>query len=309
MTLLELLVVIVIIGLLLALLIPGIQFAREAGRYSQCRSNLRQLGLAIANYESVHGMLPPGTSRGKSLFVNLLPYLEQNELWEQVDYNDPWHGADHLSAVVVHTYLCPSDPAPKLIGTASGRTLAGTNYAGCSGTWVTDNPNFEFNGMFRSLEDCSPYVCGPVTSSKVTDGLSQTAALAEIIRSDGAGARLRAVWEMPHSYGPGEQEAFADACRALPPDPQLNGWRGDKLGRGVPWHAGADYSETYFNSVLTPNQPSCLNKNGVPDAASTASSFHPSGVAVLFGDGRVDCVGPTIDIQLWRSMAGCNDSR
>ncbi len=308
MTLLELMLVIGIIVLLLALLIPAVQYARESARRMHCGSNLRQLGLAISNYEAAHNMLPPGTSSARSLFFNLLPYLERSDLAERVDHNDIFHGADFLDSVVIPYYVCPSDSVPGLVPHRDYQ-FAGTNYAACSGSWVNDNPGFVFNGMFRVLEDCPPFVCGPVTTEQVTDGLSQTAALSEILRSDGSGSRLRVTWELAESFGPGQQEAFAANCRVLPAVPQSEGWIGNMFGRGIPWHRGGDFSATFYNPVLLPNNPSCLNKNTVPSAASTAGSQHPNGVSLLFGDGRVEFISETIDFELWRSMASRNDGQ
>jgi type II secretory pathway pseudopilin PulG len=302
----ELVVVIAIIGLLLALLIPAVQYSREMSRRMSCRSNLRQLGLAIANYEAVHKILPPGSSGGKSLFVNLLPYIERRELADKVDDTSP-RGADFLVSVVIPLYICPSDSAPHLLQ-GGATSVAGTNYAACSGIWA-NNEAFEFDGMFRALGDCSPYVCGPITTAGVTDGLSQTAAVAELLRSDGTHARLRVQWELARHYVPGEIEALAAACRGLPANPSEDGWIGNAVGRGLPWHRGSSFAGTFYNHVLTPNNPTCLNENNVPSAASTASSLHAGGVFLLFGDGHVDFVDEQINLRTWRLIGGRSDSQ
>lgn len=303
-TLLELLVAIAIIGLLLALLVPAVQYAREMARRGSCASNLRQIGVAIANYDQANLMLPPGSSQGKSLFVNLLAYLERSDLAQRVNYTDP-HGADFLRIIEIPALYCPSDSAPRLLGQRQ-TAMAGTNYVACGGSWVNDT-GFAYNGMFRILEDCPPFKCGPIRTAQVTDGLSQTAAVGEILRATGTGARLRVSWELPKYYGPGEVEGFAAACRGLPAYPPDDGWLGDWHGRGVPWSDSSGFVRLFFNAVLTPNEPSCLNENNVPTAASTLSSSHAAGVLLLFGDGRVEFIHNSIDLRVWRSFAGRDD--
>ncbi len=99
-TLIELLVVIAIIAILIALLLPAVQQAREAARRTQCKNQLKQIGLAIHNYESTHASFPPGQIRmgfatqprvrGWSMFVQLLPYFEQGPLYNKWNFADPW---------------------------------------------------------------------------------------------------------------------------------------------------------------------------------------------------------------------------
>ena len=126
-TLVELLVVIAIIGVLIALLIPAVQAAREAARRAKCANNLRQLGLAIHSYHDEHGALPPcdyaclavppypHVNRGSAL-VQLLPYIEQQNVYEMFDFDEPFildqvqPGTDkEIRSIVIPTFLCPSD--------------------------------------------------------------------------------------------------------------------------------------------------------------------------------------------------------
>ncbi|MGH7201341.1 MAG: DUF1559 domain-containing protein, partial [Planctomycetaceae bacterium] len=100
-TLTELLVALSVIGLLLALLVPAVQQVREASRRTQCRSNLKQIGIGMQSYHSVHGMFPPGSSNGFSLHVFLLPHVEQRNLYDQIDFSQDvvsvegeWNGND-----------------------------------------------------------------------------------------------------------------------------------------------------------------------------------------------------------------------
>lgn len=296
-TLVELLIVIAIIGLLIGLLIPAVQAAREVARRMRCSSNLRQIGLAISNYESLHKVLPPGSTQGRSLFVTLLPYVEQNDLARECEVG----GVESLKGKVISLFVCPSDSAPKVIANGA----AGTNYAGCSGSWSNDE--YRFNGMFRTLEDMPHYGGGPISMADVSDGQSQTAMVSEILRAVGSPLRLRTNWQLPSYYEAGAIEDFAAACRGLPASPFTEGWLGDEWTRGTPWYDGGHFACTYYNHVLPPNQPSCLNQTIVLSAASTSSSGHARGVLLLYGDGHVEFVSDAVDLILWRKLGRRDD--
>src|SRR6056297_2395279 len=120
-TLVELLVVIAIIGVLVGLLLPAVQAAREAARRMQCKNNLKQIGLAAHNYHSSFGNFPPSavvdlsvTSTGNNgswgVHGRILPYLEQSNLYDQVDLSIAWDHQMAIDAMKVPVYACPSDP-------------------------------------------------------------------------------------------------------------------------------------------------------------------------------------------------------
>ena len=125
-TLIELLVVIAIIAILIALLLPAVQQAREAARRTQCKNNLKQLGLAIHNYHDTHGCIPiadvNGTSTPISAHARLLPYIEQDNLYRLVDFNVPYNHVNNDLArnTELQGFRCPSDPT-KLPASIGGR--------------------------------------------------------------------------------------------------------------------------------------------------------------------------------------------
>jgi prepilin-type processing-associated H-X9-DG protein len=155
-----LVVVVVCGGVLTALLLPAVQQAREAARRSQCKNNLKQIGLALHNYNETYGCLPPAyiaDENGKPMHswrVLILPFLDASPLYNQYDFSEPWDGPNNsrLLARMPPVYACPSHP------NAGSFT---TNYAGVFGK----------NCVFRGAE--------PITFASVTDGLSNTVMIAE----------------------------------------------------------------------------------------------------------------------------------
>jgi prepilin-type N-terminal cleavage/methylation domain-containing protein/prepilin-type processing-associated H-X9-DG protein len=188
-TLIELLVVIAIIAVLVALLLPAVQQAREAARRTQCKNNLKQLGLALHNYHDVYGRFPKSELWGRDLgngqvgpyhhtwVTSILPQIEQQPMFNQVNFNAPAWGQPHLSKQL-STLRCPSDssigdvPGPATYG------LAITNYSVCEGgDWWDRPPNGDdtgnqlYGGIYTDHYNC------PI--SAIIDGTSTTIALGE----------------------------------------------------------------------------------------------------------------------------------
>ncbi len=195
-TLVELLVVIAIIGVLVGLLLPAVQAAREAARRMQCTNHLRQLGLAVHNYESANRRLPSGWiasnphgEPGWGWAAALLPYMEGNNLHQQIDFALPIADTRHalVRTTVIPTFLCPSDTGPDLFEIAAGDghdhdhehsnfsvdqgsgklfQVSKSNLVGMFGSFEIESAPYKGNGMF--------YGNSRIKFSDVSDGLSNT---------------------------------------------------------------------------------------------------------------------------------------
>ena len=212
-TLVELLVVVAVTAILAAVLLPAVQMARESGRRSQCVQNLRQIGIAFAGYESSFKAFPPGISCGGfSLHTNILPLIEQAPLSSLIDYS-AGQLAPQNSAVTntsLPLFLCPSDSA--------GLDRGATNYAGNFGCGLQ---TYGYNGIFRRINGASflnedPNAAYMVTAAHVSDGLSNTAAMCEMLVADGELSPTRTLFQTPiPATMPGQLDVFAAACAAL----------------------------------------------------------------------------------------------
>jgi prepilin-type N-terminal cleavage/methylation domain-containing protein/prepilin-type processing-associated H-X9-DG protein len=301
-TLVELLVVIAIIGMLVALLLPAVQAAREAARRSQCSNNLKQLGLALHNYESTYKVFPQGRNKYPqvvSALARVLPYIEQANAYELVDPNGTLAvgGQNDLAArTQLSMFVCPSDAQR---GQVPGSNYYGTNYAACNGTGVLEDAAGTItyptiaggNGVFAQA---------PQRLADILDGLSNTAAFSESLIGDGA-----AVASMPTDARmismvvlevPGGNDPTPSACES-----GAGVWN---ARRGEQWING-HFGNTLYNHYYTPNP---ANKwdcgNGSHNKAlSTARSYHPGGVQILLCDGSARFLGESIALDVWRSLA------
>ena len=301
-TLVELLVVIAIIGVLVALLLPAVQAAREAARRTQCSNNLKQVALAMHNYHDVHDTLPWGSMeyrRGWQLLV--LPFLEQSHLYDMWgDFNDMAHYFSPANAAVsttrIPTLSCPSD-RPRTTDLA-GHHITHHNYAvnyGNTGffsqeTGVTQTVgDVTFAGAPFTMKGRGhghwggPYIPPESFSfSDILDGLSNTLMFAEVIQGYTTGGiyDLRGfTWwgpaagfttlRSPNSNLP-DIMVQSNYCNNTPPNPPCDP-----------------------NVMSTPNRP----------ANNAARSRHAGGVNVALCDGSVRFVTDTIDIFTWRALS------
>ncbi|MBX3442697.1 MAG: DUF1559 domain-containing protein [Planctomyces sp.] len=298
MTLVESLVAIGIIGLIAAIAIPAVQSSRSSSRRLACGNQLRQLGLAAQNYESLHRCFPGALEP----LAQLLPGLEGPDLSQLTD--------DEQRQVRFPQFACPADAVAGALGGQA------PSYAMNGGVWGKATG---WNGFFtHSLEPLPGVpsfqidIFDCVRAADITDGLSNTAMFAERTVFDLRGhaapvpddpvTRLsHAALVIPGMRQPGQLDIFADQCeRRSVWDPQMFSHFNSNL-RGQQW----------YNHVLPPNRASCLNGNplelGVLDySAVTANSLHPGGVNCLAGDASVHFVGSGIDRRIWRGLGSRN---
>jgi prepilin-type N-terminal cleavage/methylation domain-containing protein/prepilin-type processing-associated H-X9-DG protein len=190
-SLIELLVVIGIIGVLIALLLPAVQAAREAARRTGCSANMRQMGIAVLIYHDVHAHLPPGSSAQRQRRIAwsavVLPYIEQPHVWSQLDVNQPYNSSGNQAAAstVLSVYLCPST-ARHDEDRVAGRSgpLGAIDYGGMFGAILGD-VRWQHNGNGTLVWNT------PFRLAQITGGTSQTILVAE---DSGRGARTDGQW-------------------------------------------------------------------------------------------------------------------
>jgi prepilin-type N-terminal cleavage/methylation domain-containing protein/prepilin-type processing-associated H-X9-DG protein len=277
-TLVELLVVITIIGILIALLLPAVQAAREAARRTQCANNLKQWSLAMANYESTNSRFPFGTltsadwwSQRQTFVPSLWPYLEQANLYGGYNYNYGfWHAENlKLEAVQVPLYFCPSD--------RPGMSTADI-YVRSRGNYLV---NWGFCDFWKSQ---TGYRVGPFGQNRqssvadIRDGLSNTMFMGEVVQ---------AIQDSDYDL---HGDFFND-----------NSGAAQFMSYYTP-NSGVDELPYCFST--TEPAPCHVNATTV---YVTARSKHPGGVTIAFGDGSIHFIADPIDSSAWRalsSMAG-----
>jgi prepilin-type N-terminal cleavage/methylation domain-containing protein/prepilin-type processing-associated H-X9-DG protein len=325
-TLIELLVVIAIIAILIALLLPAVQAAREAARRTQCRNNLKQIGVALHNYHDVHRMLPPGRERSLvngqgrcfSAYAHLLPQLEQTNAFQMVNFNFNPEATQNVTIMnfPMPMLVCPSD------FTAVDMQLnrAVHNYPLNTGTSFPvslRNPgNVPINGIF--------YENSSTKLRDVTDGTSQTVCVSETIRSHVVGNNGQTVWDGVSAIdgfvltvgndnktvGP-ELTNYTAQCHT--PGIVLMQERGSGWLYGAPGHS-------LYNHIRVPNDLDVDCRGGLPFSTGinlywdllshniAARSRHPKGVLALYCDGHVDFTGDSIDLTVWQALGTRNGS-
>ena len=322
-TLVELLVVIAVIGILVALLLPAVQAAREAARRAQCTNNIKQIALALHNHHDTFGHFPAGGDSCGGRFadpdggnggrcgtiVHLLPYLEQTALHEAImsvpplSLGAPWN-VDEVYESNLSNVQCPSNSGRTrhTHATFGGRTAALNSYVFSLGDGLWTQGHLPGTAQHRQTISRGMFYRETKTFSQASDGSSNTAAVSEClspVQRDGTEvranvARFDGIWDgTPHGapfnctvglpMRPGSIQHFADAHRSPT-------WRGVLFTSG--WSA-----VNGFTTMTPPNSPMC-HFGGNPDndwAVLPPASNHPGGVNVAFLDGSVRFVTDDID--------------
>jgi len=319
-TLIELMVVIAIIAILVALLLPAVQQAREAARRTQCKNHLKQLALALHNYHDVHGQFPPSAVTSpcmtsvnhncwgrtdQSIVFNspripwtfgVLPYLDQSPAYNKLNFvglpmyaflsGTVLEGNNRILEQGFSFYRCPTDSGPdrknatQIMGlTGVGRNplvLATLNYGANCGLHMLDEEN-SLSGVFGTNSS--------ISTAKITDGTSNTIALAENLT--GAVGDIRGTWI---SNGPSNASVyFSQAPNSASGDVHL--------------------PDAHCPTSAIPNQPCrvVVKNHPLDDWFGAARSSHTGGVQVALADGSTHFISENISQEVWQNLGARND--
>ncbi|MCA9210603.1 MAG: DUF1559 domain-containing protein [Planctomycetales bacterium] len=312
-TLVELLVVIAIIGVLVAMLLPAVQAAREAARRSSCTNNVKQLALAFHNYHDTYKKFPAyqypvsgvNAWQGHGALTMILPFIEQNNIYDKVDFTKSWDNGVHSALRTTHieAFKCPSDvPYPN-------QAYGGTNYGVSGGARVnfydTGSPT-PASGVFVRRRETS--------MAEVLDGTSNTIMVAEFLHGDDSTSFRTLERDFTNSLSiatdnfptQSEVETAGTACDA-------NSYQQVNAGRD--W-MGSFPGHIAVNMVAPPNWQhiNCCSGGGFGYACDRngivpARSLHPGGVNVGLADGSTRFVPETVDFVTWQRMGARADGQ
>ena len=348
-SLVELLVVIAIIGVLMGLLLPAVQSSRESARRAQCTNNLKQIGLAMNSYVAKNEVLPPvcvdqqWTATGQQIpqphqnwsqHARLLPYLEQQTIYNMINWDFGARGSDgdtvysdanppdnavggsdsipQMTVLTMHIagFLCPSDVNPGSTGTfyvgGDNKLVGASNYPCNIGlnrrlnAWQLNGPNYVASNWDKTVSNTT-------SLASFVDGASNTAIFSEWIKGQGGptGQARDGLWEVYNLGGnsnmfPTDYQ-FAKQCDSVP----INSFNQEYQWKGEWWGYGA---YMIYSHTQMPNRTSCLYHDIVMDGRGTitmtsASSNHPGGVNVLLMDGSVRFVKSSVNYLTWYAIA------
>ena len=340
-TLIELLVVIAIIGVLVALLLPAIQQAREAARRAKCANNLKQLGLATSNYVDAHDGIPPsGQDWGRippagptlmgwetdpwmnaevtnySMKARILPFLDQGQIYEQINFqHNPVWSTGQMSnrtarAQKIQLFLCPSDPNIGSTSVDAGVCNYGNNHGidRYYTNWQPNGPSYT-PSSWDSTASPNP---GALRPKHIQDGTSKTVLWSEWIKGHAglSGDLKGSVLEVysiatPDTFGPSRSystlDAMIEACHA---QAAIASPANTWHWKGEYWIWGECGRGGCYSHTDGPNSISCWYNQARPtgDSMVSASSLHSGGVNVALADGSTRFVSTSIDLAIWRAL-------
>ena len=309
-TLIELLVVIVIIAVLIGLLLPAVQQAREAARRSQCKNNLKQIGLSLHNYLDALSVFPPANCYGTtataswSMQARILPYLDAANLQRLIDFGASYNTQFAVTQTRVPVFICPSEVQDVArVGAVGAATHYPLNYGVNRGVWFVWDP---------ATQTAGPGAFGVNTrysAASFTDGMSNTIGLSEI-----------KAYQPNLRLGSGPITAGA----AVPASPAtVVGYGGTYSTTGHTEWVDGKIHETSFTSTFGPNTDVMYNNSGtmvdvdyvsatekapgastdVTNAAVTSRSYHVGLVNSLLMDGSVRSVSENISLTVWQALS------
>lgn len=293
-TLIELLVAIAVIAVLIALLLPAVQSAREAARRLQCTNNLKQIGLALANYHDSHKVFPPASIRAPGFVdngrddprttwtISILPMLEQAPVYQSWDEALPLTDDANrdLRLTSIPGYLCPSDAGTgilfqPLFGIEFARGNYGANFG--SGSWGEAHwKQRRYRGVMGQNQSLG--------IRHITDGSSNTVCVAEL-RGQASASDNRGVWAF---HAPGSSSVGLDC---------------DTFCRGINGDSGSDWIP-YCSP--TPGGLNCTFQNNA-DSNAGPRSRHPQGANLLLCDGSARLVSESVDVDVLRRLFTSGD--
>ena len=317
-TLVELLVVIAIIGVLVSLLLPALSSVRESARSASCKSNLKQLGLAVHMYQTAHRVYPPSfeIDTGTSLTTNngswsihgrLLPFLEHGFAYDMVDLDQPWdlQRDTGIPTMRVPTYLCASEEFDQVRLDDSGNPkVYPQNYGFNFGSWLVYDPATDTGG------DGAFHPNSRLRPRNFHDGLSRTLGAADV----------KAYTSYLRNTGgdPGDRPTTVDELVGMASGGQAKlGPNTNKNTGHTEWCDGRVH-HSGITTVFTPNTFVSYESGGktydidfnsmqegkgeITKAAVTARSYHPGHVNVLMMDGSINIVEDDVDPTVWQRM-------